>query len=61
MSTLLKRHLGGILLQAKGDYLDQVRSDQMFLGKVRLEAGPHDRQSKTLKGELEHNLGSQGS
>jgi hypothetical protein len=28
-------HSRGILLQAKGDHLDQVHSDQMFLKMIR--------------------------
>ncbi len=46
------------ILKAKltqGDHEARVYSDQMVLVIVRLEAAPHERQSKTLKGELENN------
>jgi hypothetical protein len=34
------------------DFLDQVHSDQMVLGKVRQEAGPSEKPPKTLKPKL---------
>jgi hypothetical protein len=52
MSTVLKRHSGGSLLQAKRDCSNQVHSDQMVLGTVRQEAGPRKRRPKALKSKL---------
>jgi hypothetical protein len=49
MSTVLKRHSRGILLQAKGDCPDRVHSDQMVFRTVRQEAGHHERRPKALK------------
>jgi hypothetical protein len=43
--------LGEIFQQAKGDCLDRVHSDLMDLVIPR----PHERWSKTFKGELENN------
>jgi hypothetical protein len=40
------------LQQTKGDCLERVHSNQMVLGTVRCEAGPHDRQPKALKTKL---------
>ncbi len=39
----------------KGGCQAQVHSDQMVLVMIRWEAGPHERWSKMLKGELENN------
>ncbi len=52
MSSDLKRHLKGILLQAKGDCSDRVYSDQMVLGTARREAEPLERWAKALKTKL---------
>jgi hypothetical protein len=41
----------------KADHQARVHTDQMVLVMVRPVAGPHERQSKTLKGELENNSG----
>jgi hypothetical protein len=49
MSTILKRHPRGILLQAKRDCSDGVHSDQMVLTTVGQEAGPQKMQPKALK------------
>jgi hypothetical protein len=37
-------------MKAKGDYLDQVHSDQMILGIGRQEAGPHERWLRATQG-----------
>jgi hypothetical protein len=42
-------------LKAKGECSDLVHSDQIVLVMVRQEAGPHEKQPKTLKRELENN------
>jgi hypothetical protein len=55
MSTVLKRNPRGVLPQVKGDCSDQVHSDQRVIVIAKLEAGPHVRRRKTLKGELESN------
>jgi hypothetical protein len=53
MSTVLKRHLRGILLQAKGDCCDRVNSDQtIILGTDRREAGPQERRPKAFQTKL---------
>jgi hypothetical protein len=43
---------GGIAQIQSGDCLNQVHSDQRVLGIVRWEAGPCERQPKTLKTKL---------
>jgi hypothetical protein len=53
-STAYKNNQGWYLQQAKGDCPDRVHSDQIVLGTVREEAGPHERWQKMLKGELEN-------
>ncbi len=55
MSTVVKRHSRGILLQDKGDCSDQVHSDQMVLRTVRWEAGPLKRRPKGYLELLETN------
>ncbi len=40
---------------ARGGHQVQVHSDQIILVMVRFEAGPFERWSKMLKGELENN------
>jgi hypothetical protein len=52
MSTVLKQHSRGILLQANGDCPDRVHSDQMVHRKVRREAGPQKRWPKALRTKL---------
>ncbi len=52
MSSILKRHSRGILLQAKGDCSYQVQSDQMVFGTVRREAEPRKRWPGALKAKL---------
>jgi hypothetical protein len=44
-----KKTLKGKTAQSQGDSPDQVHSDQMVLGTVRQEAGPHERWQKTIK------------
>jgi hypothetical protein len=52
MSSVLKSHSWGILLQAKSDCSNQVYSIQMVLGTVRREAGSQERWPKALKAKL---------
>jgi hypothetical protein len=47
-----KKTLKGDLQQAKADCPDRVQSDQMGLGTVSREAGPHVRRPKALKTKL---------
>jgi hypothetical protein len=60
MSTVLKRHSKGILLQAKEGCSNPVHSNQMVLRTVRREAGSQERLPKALKTEPNQG-GSSGS
>jgi hypothetical protein len=51
-----KRPSRGILQQAKGEGPDQLHSDQVLLGTIRWEAGPHERRSKAHKTKLPQGL-----
>jgi hypothetical protein len=55
MSTILKETLRGILLQAKRNCSDRVHTDQMVLGKVRLDLEKgSQRLSKLSKLKVDH-------
>ncbi len=49
---VLKRLPRGKLHKSKGESPHQIHSDQMVLGAVRWEAGPHERWQITLKTKL---------
>jgi hypothetical protein len=47
-----EKTLKGNFATSDGECPDQVHSDQMVFRTVRREAGPHERQPKTLKTKL---------